>query len=144
VAPLIVGIEVQEDVGARGDISAELAAVLASAGASQAFRIGRVGVPTSTCTGDVPVCAKVVVKNDGAVPWPDTACLALVAGESWGFEHLPLGPLRPGEHAEIVMDLMLAPKEPPGTTRSTWAIMDAACGASLGPLLILEAVWVAE
>eukprot|EP00428_Durinskia_dybowskii_P024786 CAMPEP_0170241586 /NCGR_PEP_ID=MMETSP0116_2-20130129/20563_1 /TAXON_ID=400756 /ORGANISM="Durinskia baltica, Strain CSIRO CS-38" /LENGTH=780 /DNA_ID=CAMNT_0010492429 /DNA_START=1 /DNA_END=2344 /DNA_ORIENTATION=- len=96
VAPLIVGIEVQEDVGARGDISAELAAVLASAGASQAFRIGRVGVPTSTCTGDVPVCAKVVVKNDGAVPWPDTACLALVAGESWGFEHLPLGPLRPG------------------------------------------------
>jgi len=133
--PLTLGVEAQEVHAARGDATEELAV-----GAAQAYRIGCVALPAGLDAA-VPACARVHVVNDGQVPWPETAAVALVAGEALDFQHLPLGPLEPGEVAEVVMDLLVPSKPAPCAQRSSWAIVDATSGALLGPLLVLEIQW---
>lgn len=142
-APLLVGIEAQEDDAARGDVSADFAPILEAAGARQAFRTGRVVAVAGEDAVPVPACTKLVVLNDGQVPWPETTALSLAAGETFDFQHLALGSIQPGEAAEIVMDLLVPARAEPGTSRSTWALLDTATGALLGPLLIFEVIWVA-
>merc|ERR1712129_78085 len=138
---LILGVEAQEDVGARGDVTAEFSQVTAQVGAKQAFRAGRVAVPAGLATA-VPVCAKVVVVNDGGVPWPAATSLAVVAGDAMGFPQMALGALQPGEAAEVQMDLLLPPKAAQDASRSAWALVDAATGQPLGPLIFFEGVWM--
>ncbi|CAE8670932.1 unnamed protein product [Polarella glacialis] len=142
-APLVLGVEA-EDGGAQGDVTAEFGAVLAGAGAKQAFRLGRVALPTSDDpTKAVPICAKLVVVNDGAVAWPETTSVALVSGDAFGFPQMQLGALNPGEAAELIMDLSLPARPQPGAARSSWAILDAS-GTPLGPILLLEVFWTAQ
>jgi len=107
---LTLGVEAQNVVG-HGDVTAHFGSVAAEAGAKQAFLAGRVAVPVGL-TSPVPACAKVVIVNDGAVVWPATATLAVVAGDAFGFPQIALGELRPGEAAEVHMDLLLPAKEP--------------------------------
>merc|ERR1711971_82257 len=61
---LFTGIEAWEDESARGDVTDELADFCQVAGASQAFRIGRVVLPAGFEDG-LPVCATAVVSNNG-------------------------------------------------------------------------------
>jgi len=166
--PLTLGIEAEEDETARGDATKELADLVSSCGADKAFRIGRVRLP-ATFSEIMPACARVAVKNDGAVRWPQTTVVMNIEGENLGLQVMALGMLEPGEVKEIEMDLevcaksdhsqkrvyrprqaghtmpQLAPRfvagESRAETRSLWAIVDAATGVRLGPLLVFEAVW---
>eukprot|EP00445_Apocalathium_hangoei_P009095 CAMPEP_0203879530 /NCGR_PEP_ID=MMETSP0359-20131031/23974_1 /ASSEMBLY_ACC=CAM_ASM_000338 /TAXON_ID=268821 /ORGANISM="Scrippsiella Hangoei, Strain SHTV-5" /LENGTH=669 /DNA_ID=CAMNT_0050798971 /DNA_START=53 /DNA_END=2062 /DNA_ORIENTATION=+ len=140
-APLTLGIEAQETEDARGDATEEFAGLLSGSGlpTSQAYRVGRVIVPTGEVS--IPACAKVVVQNDGKVAWPESAALALVLGEDMGLPFLQLGAMAPGEAAEIILDLSVPPRKAPGSSRCAWALIDATTGATLGPLLLFEAVW---
>jgi len=126
-APLTLGIEAQEAEESRGEATEEFAGL---AGATQAYRIGRVTLPAGLDTV-VPACAKIVVVNDGQAPWPETAAVTLVAGEALDFDHLPLGPLQPGEAAEVVMDMLVPSKPVPCAQRSSWAILDTNGGKLL-------------
>lgn len=137
---LILGVEAEEDLGSSGDLTAEFSQLLSQAGAKQAFRIARVVVPVGL-PSPVPACTKVVLLNDGAVPWPVTTALVIVAGDALSFPQMALGPLQPGEAAEAQMDLQLPPKAGKETIRSTWALVDAASGWPLGPLIFFESVW---
>lgn len=141
--PLVLGIEAQEDQAVKGDATAEFAEDIAQAGARQAFRLGRVALPTGAADAPaVPICAKVVVLNDGQAPWPETTAVTLVAGEAFGFPKMDLGALRPGEAAELVLDLTVAPRPESGSqARSSWAVVDSLNGSFLGPVLILEVLW---
>lgn len=134
---LTLGVEANEDVSARGDVTAEFAHIVAEAGAKQAFRAGRVVVPTGL-DAPVPACAKVVVTNDGQVAWPASTALVIIAGDSMGFPQMALGALMPGEAAEIQMDLLLPATEGQESGRSAWALVDAAKGLPLGPLIFFE------
>jgi len=138
---LTLGVEAQEDASARGDVTEEFQHIVAEAGAKQAFRAGRVAIPVGL-VAPVPACAKVVVVNDGGVPWPATTVLAVVAGEAMGFPQMALGALLPGEAAEVQMDLLLPPKATKDASRSAWALVDAATGRPLGPLIFFEGVWM--
>jgi len=166
--PLTLGIEAEEDETARGDATKELADLVSICGADKAFRIGRVRLP-ATFAEIMPACARVAVKNDGAVRWPQTTVVMHVEGENLGLQVMALGMLEPGEVKEIEMDLevcaksdhsqkrvyrprqaghtmpQLAPRfvagESRAEARSLWAIVDAATGVRLGPLLVFEAVW---
>jgi hypothetical protein len=153
-APLMLGIEAEEDKSAQGVIPEVTPIILVRAGTRQAFRLGRVrlsGVGAGA-DHDVPVCAKVTMVNDGKVPWPETTAVVLQAGNALGVPMLPLGTVAPGESAEVIMDLLLPPKDlkasprqEPGAIASTsWAVADAATGNALGPLLIFETTWEAE
>merc|ERR1712060_251977 len=106
---LALGVEAQDAV-VGGDVTTEFAPVVAEAGAKQAYLAGRVTLPVGL-TAPVPACAKVVIVNDGQVSWPATASLVVVAGDAMGFPHMALGALRPGEAAEVAMDLLLPAKE---------------------------------
>jgi hypothetical protein len=137
---LMLGVEATEDTGARGDCTAELASIVNACGATQAYRIGRmVMAPMGNASVTVPACASVVIKNDGEVPWPETAAVALACGASYDFAHMDLGALQPGEVAEIVMDLSV-PATSEGCSRSVWAVIDSATGELLGPVLCFEVV----
>jgi len=166
--PLTMGIEAEEDVAARGDATKELADLVYSCGARQAFRIGRMRLP-STFSEVAPACARMLVKNDGVLAFPQTTVIVNVEGDHLGLQVMALGVLEPGEVKEVEMDLEIRPKnEAPGhaqrrifrprhsmpqlaprfvpgearsEARSLWAIVDAATGARLGPLLVFEAVW---
>lgn len=143
-APLVTGIEATEEGSARGDASKEFAEALERHGARQAFRIGRVRLTCSDSKRLVPTCAKVTVCNDGKEQWPETAVVALAAGEALDLPLVPLGPLRPKEAAEIVMDLSLPHLAEQGSASSVWAIRDASTGQPLGPLLVFETQWTAS
>lgn len=131
-----------EDGVAVGDVTAEFKAIVDESGARQAYRVGRVGLQAGGSDTSVPMCIKVVVMNDGQVPWPSSAQLAVVAGQDLGFPQLQLGAVQPGEAAEIVMDLLVPPKQEPGLLCSMWALMDSQCGSLIGPLLIFEAAYL--
>lgn len=143
---LMLGIEASEDSSRRGDAGKDFAEELERLGAQQAYRIGCMHLtPTS---GDdskqpdfVPACAKFTVVNNGAVRWPDTTVLVIVKGDSFGVPLLTLGAKSPGESDEIMMDLLVPPKAENSTSCSMWAIVNAATGTPLGPLLVLEAEW---
>eukprot|EP00931_Biecheleriopsis_adriatica_P003982 TRINITY_DN105720_c0_g1_i1.p1 TRINITY_DN105720_c0_g1~~TRINITY_DN105720_c0_g1_i1.p1 ORF type:complete len:659 (-),score=202.57 TRINITY_DN105720_c0_g1_i1:62-1969(-) len=144
-APLMLGVEAQEDEAARGDVTAEFAQVIAGAGARQAFRLGRIALPAGGDeSASVPVCAKIVARNDGKVLWPETTAVAVTSGEAFGFPHMQLGALTPGEAAEVMIDLTVPAKPAGSTMRSSWAIIDSSNGKPLGPVLILEVMWVAQ
>lgn len=141
--PLVLGIEAQEDSSAQGDITQELAEAVRDSGAHQAWRIGRIVVPVGTDL-PVPACVKAVVVNDGEVPWPETTVVTIVAGDALDFPELALGAIKPGEAAQVLMDLTVPPAAEPGTARSTWTIADSATGATLGSLLLFEVVWMEQ
>merc|ERR1740123_688217 len=137
---LALGVEAQDAV-VGGDVTAEFAPVVAEAGAKQAYLAGRVTLPVGL-TAPVPACAKVVIVNDGEVPWPETAALVVVAGDAMGFPHMALGALQPGEAAEVAMDLLLPTKAARDTSRSAWALVNASTGQPLGPLIFFEGLWL--
>merc|ERR1712060_971097 len=137
---LALGVEAQ-DAAVGGDVTAEFAPVVAEAGAKQAYLAGRVTMPVGL-TAPVPACAKVVIVNDGQVPWPETASLVVVAGDAMDFPHMALGALQPGEAAEVAMDLKLPAKAARESCRSAWALVDSATGQPLGPLIFFEGLWM--
>eukprot|EP00927_Polykrikos_kofoidii_P018552 TRINITY_DN18608_c0_g1_i5.p1 TRINITY_DN18608_c0_g1~~TRINITY_DN18608_c0_g1_i5.p1 ORF type:complete len:720 (+),score=145.84 TRINITY_DN18608_c0_g1_i5:87-2162(+) len=141
-SPMMLGVEAQEDTSGRGDVTEEFGAAIRACGGTQGYRVGRIAVPINGTTA-VPACAKIVVQNDGEVTWPDATVTAHVDGNHFGFPQLPLGPLRPGEVAEVVMDLLVPPKMEHGSARSTWTIVDASNSKVLGPILLFEVVWMA-
>jgi len=163
-SPLTLGIEAEDDATAVGDATDELAELVSTWKAHQAFRIGRIHLAEAA---SVPACARVTVQNNGTAPWPQTTIIVNVAGGDMGIPIVSLGSLDPGETAEIEMDLevrsqssqalakrvgrprhsmpQLTPRswsgEARSETRSVWAIMDANTGTRLGPMLVFEAVW---
>jgi hypothetical protein len=140
-AELVLGIEADEDSSARGDVTqafAQDAEVLAT-GARQVFCIGSIKLPVGNVA--VPASATAIVINNGQVPWPEAASVVSLAGESFGFSQMPLGAVNPGEDAEIVLDLLVSPRSEPCTERSTWGIINAATGESLGLILSFTTSW---
>merc|ERR1719352_491351 len=93
---LTLGIEAEEDITARGDVTDKLANLVSSCGTQQAFRIGRMRLP-ATHTESAPVYAKVAIKNEGASRWPNSIALVNVDGESWGLQTQAVDALGPGE-----------------------------------------------
>merc|ERR1719512_129137 len=140
-ADVVLGVEAQEDVGARGDVTAEFGQLVVEAGAKQAFRAARVALPAGLAS-PVPTCVEVLVANDGEVAWPESTAVVVVAGDAMGFPHLALGAVLPGEAVEVQIDLLLPQKEAQHASRSAWAIIDSATGTPLGPLIFVEGVWV--
>lgn len=144
-APLTLGIEAREDDTARGDATREFEGVVAAAGARQAFRVGRMLLPVSPSgCAPVPACARFLVRNDGEAAWPEGVALALALGDAYDFPGVLLGGVKAGETVEVVMDLSVQPTAVAGAARSMWAVVDAATGALLGPLLCFEVVYVQE
>lgn len=139
--PLILGVEAEEFDIARGDASEEFSDLLSTTETKQAFRFGRVQLPAGLAT-TVPACAKVIVRNDSEVTWPEATAVQCILGDSFGFGQMQLGALQPGEVAEIVMDLTLPTKAEAARTRSGWAIVDPATDALLGPILLFEVIWM--
>lgn len=145
-SPLVLGIEAYEDSSKRGDVGQEFEEELKRLGAQQALRLGRMQL--APASGDenklplsVPASAKFMVENNGAVQWPDATVLTIMKGDSFGVPLLALGPKAPGESEEVVMDLLVPPKAENTTSCSMWAIVNAATGTPLGPLLVLEVEW---
>jgi len=140
---LVLGVEAAEDETARGDVSKEFEETLAqlNMGASQAYRCGRVILPASGNT-QVPVEAKLITVNNGPVPWPESTCISIVHGNPFGLPALQLGAMEPGQAAEVIFDLSVPLQDVAGMTRSTWAMVDANTGASFGPLIFFEVMWV--
>jgi len=136
----VLGCEAEEvncHVGRIRETSEE-AALLEGTGSSRAFRIGRVALPAGAAA--VPCCIRLVVVNSGRVQWPPTVGAICVRGDSLGCPLCAFGhetPIAPGGHAELVLDLTL-PAATPGTSSSLWALVDAATGCRLGPLLVFE------
>lgn len=137
--PLVSGIEVEEDDEARGHVTGAYASALADFGAREAFRVGRVRVPFGTCS--VPVCARVLVENNGTRAWPRTSAAVIVSGDSCALPLATMEPAEPGQSSELAMDLLVPAAACPGVATSVWSLVDAATGLPLGPLLIFEAVW---
>jgi len=140
-APLMLGIEAHEEEQARGDITSSCET--GKDGPCQVYRLGHLMMASGTAQ-TVPASAAVVVKNNGQVQWPATAAVASTSGDSLGFPLLPLGPLQPGEAAEVVMDLVVPPRAEPGCGKSIWSFVDASTGSPLGPQLVLEMSWTAQ
>lgn len=146
-SPLVLGIEASEDPSKRGDASQDFKEDLKSVGAQQAYRLGRIQLTPASSKEDskkpdsVPVCATLTLVNNGTDRWPDTTALALVSGDSFGVPLMALGPKSPGEAEEVVMDLLVPPRPESSASCSIWAVVNAATGTSLGPLLVLEVTW---
>lgn len=141
---LMLGVEAQEDPSARGDVTEEFASIVANSGISQVYCAARVELPVSAIGTEVPLCIRAVVINSGQVPWPETAAICLVSGESFSFPQMALGALKAGEAAEIIMDLLLPLRLSPAIERSMWAVVDTSTSVEIGPLLMVEAVHAAE
>merc|ERR1712008_341464 len=140
IGPPFLGSEAEQVKCHVGRIreAAEEAALLEGTGCSKAFRIGRIGVTAGTAA--VPVEIRLVIVNSGRVQWPQTVAAICVRGDSLGSPLCALShdaPIIPGGHVELALDLML-PAAEPGTTSSLWALMDAATGFRLGPVLVLD------
>jgi len=140
-APLVLGVEASEDGSCRGDVTKEFEDTLLNAGANQAYRCGRIILPTASNGVIVPAEVKLIIANDGNIAWPETTAVCIVAGDAFGLPSMPLGPLQSGEAAEIILDLNVPVKSEPSLARSVWSMIDAATGSAFGPLLILEVVW---
>jgi len=141
---LVLGVEATEDESARGDITEELQASFAGGNfsAKQAYRCGRVILTTSAESVDVPVEAKMIIVNDGSVPWPEASCFSIVHGSAFGLEMLSVGAVQPGELVEIIFDLSVAMQDEVGMATSAWSLVDPSTGAAFGPIVFFEAVWV--
>lgn len=136
---LVLGVEASEDEAARGDVTTEFEEMLRQVPtAHQAYRCGHMVLPASDEVGSVPAEAKLVVRNDGEVPWPEATCLTVVAGDPLGLTSMGLGALQPGEAAEVIMDLAVPQRPQSGLERSAWSMLDAATGDAFGPLLFFE------
>jgi len=142
VSPPLLGVEAQEDPAGRGDASEEFREQLHEMGAQSAWRVGRIVLPVGL-QAEVPACAKIALKNDCEVAWPETTCIVSVSGDPCGFQQMPLGAWQPNEAAEIVMDLNLPSRQEQTGERSAWAVVDAATGKVFGPLILLEVFWQA-
>ncbi|CAK0881914.1 unnamed protein product [Prorocentrum cordatum] len=145
---LVVGVEVRESEGGCGDATEELGELVFASGARSAFRLGSVGLATvplgAGAEAEAPVCAQVRVLNDGATEWPATAAVVCLSGPGLGAPLSAVGPLAAGEATDVTLDLALPPRSEPLESRSVWALVDAASGRPLGPLLVLDAAWRAE
>jgi len=149
---LVMGIEAEEDDGARGDVSNERTNSLAAAGARQVFRVGRARIlagdgieaATGKPLGPVPISARVHISNTGAERWPATVVLAISGGASLGLPVLPVASVSPGETTEVEMDLNVPRCLEAGEQSTTWILRDAATGVPLGPELLFEVQWLAE
>jgi len=139
---LVLGVEAEEETSARGLCGpAEFAGQLAKCGARQAYRLGHIRITAGGNEPATPVCAGATVTNDGPVPWPATAALALLEGDAFGLPLLPVDGVQPGEAAHIEMDLTLPVKHNASSEQSLWALVDAKTGEALGPMLVLEVTW---
>eukprot|EP00931_Biecheleriopsis_adriatica_P085563 TRINITY_DN6015_c0_g1_i1.p1 TRINITY_DN6015_c0_g1~~TRINITY_DN6015_c0_g1_i1.p1 ORF type:complete len:222 (-),score=54.23 TRINITY_DN6015_c0_g1_i1:17-682(-) len=96
--------------------------------------LGRVAVAG---TGQpLPAVSRAIVQNCGAEAWPAGTTLQIVAGDSFGFDSLFIGPLEPGQGAALHLDFSLRAPPPEGC-RSCWVLVDEQ-GEPFGPLLALE------
>jgi len=121
---------------ARADVTEEFAGLISQyPNVNQAYRLGCLAV----LHGEPGVSAvgKVIVTNDGALPWPECSALRAVSGPAYAFPELPLGPVAAGDTVELVLDLSFGPGEPGGSAISAWAMVDEQ-GQPFGPLLLLE------
>jgi len=125
------------------------AQTLQSLGARQAFRIGRVQLAAaddarSGRRESFPACYSVIVANNGEESWPATAALVHASGEALDLPLLPLGAVKPGQRAEVQMDLHIPQAAEPtaDAVTSMWVLRDAATSKPLGPVLIFEVQWV--
>jgi len=146
---LWLGDEAKEDEGARGDVTAKSATLLAALHARQVFCIGRVRMEafsgiepgTGKPLGPVPVSARVHVTNSGGEQWPQTVVMAIAGGDAMGLPVTSLPSLNPGETAEVAMDLSVPRRHKPIEASSTWTMLDAATGVPLGPLFTFDVEW---
>jgi len=103
-------------------------------GVTGAFCFGRVSVSAPEGSAALVAIARAYVRNSGPCPWPASTTLRLVAGHGWGFHELEVGPLGPGQDAELVLDLNCSHGH---GLRSGWILEDGT-NRPFGPLLVLE------
>eukprot|EP00929_Paragymnodinium_shiwhaense_P071300 TRINITY_DN36261_c0_g1_i1.p1 TRINITY_DN36261_c0_g1~~TRINITY_DN36261_c0_g1_i1.p1 ORF type:complete len:274 (+),score=48.15 TRINITY_DN36261_c0_g1_i1:122-943(+) len=120
-------------------------------GVTGAFCLGRLAL-SLRCAGasampHALVCAQVALRNGGAAAWPKATALRVVAGDPYGFDVMPIGPLPSGHGACLTMDLCIPSPavQDKGVSigcgkRSAWVLTDD-LGRPFGPLLVLEIVW---
>lgn len=129
-----------EDVELRGDVTEEFSELLEHyPNVTQAYRLGCVALSLGAGgDGAGSVISKILVKNTGAVPWPQGSSLRSVAGPHHGLSDLMLGAVPAGDKVEVVLDLVI--KQGDGG-RSAWAMCDGR-GEPYGPLLLFETVYM--
>jgi len=121
---------------ARGDVTQEFAGLLVQyPHVNQAFRLGRLAMFHGD--SDTTAIVKVVITNDGALPWPEASSLRAVSGPAYGFPDLALGAVPSGDTVELVMDLTFGGGQAGEATLSGWAMIDEH-GHPFGPLMLLE------
>eukprot|EP00913_Durusdinium_trenchii_P035784 g33485.t1 len=104
---------------------------------AEAFLLEKLEIHHAAALHTTKALVKIVVVNDGAEAWPEVCALKLQEGPSWGFLEMPLGPVKPGETVELVMDLAFNPGTCGETLTSAWAVVDEN-DTPLGPPLLLE------
>jgi len=116
-----------------GERKPELAECIQQLGLSASQSLGVVaveGLPPG------PLFVKLILVNDGPTCWPAVVELRCVLGNPHGLEVLPLGPAKPGEAIEVLLDL--TPRQ--GTGGSAWAFFagETIGNQAFGPLLELQ------
>lgn len=142
-APLYLGSHLlAECEGFRGDITKHWAAALEGfPRVTSAFCLGRILVLRGDCNSGATAVAHAVVINNGSAAWPTGTALRIVAGDAYGFGAMHVGPLAPGQGADLVLDVVLPADAEPGCgKRSAWVLTDD-YGEPFGPLLALEVIW---
>lgn len=108
---------------------------------TQAYRLGRVNVrPSDLLEGhEARVTAKIIIGNNGILPWPAATKLQLTFGEDLSLESLPLEvEVPPDAYTNLSLQLTLPARSSNHVSGSMWLL--EAPGERFGPLLILE-VW---
>jgi hypothetical protein len=123
-------------VEARRDVTGDYSGLIAQyANVDQAYCLGRLAILHGE--SDVSALTKVIVTNNGSLPWPETSSLRAIAGPVYDFPDLPLGAVAAGDAVELVLDLNFGPGHAGEGKVSGWAMIDEK-GQPFGPLLLLE------
>lgn len=121
---------------ARGDVTEEMADFISQyQNVDQAYRLGRLAIFQNE--ENASAIAKVVITNDGALPWPEASAIRSVAGPAYGFPEMELGAVPVGETVEFALDFSFGAGQGGDGALSAWAMIDED-GQPFGPLLLLE------
>lgn len=130
--------------GFRGEVTHQWAAAFEHfPSIAGAYCLGRVLVaPPAKASGvqGLEVVARAALRNGGSAAWPVGTSLRIVAGDSYGFDAMHIGPIEPGHGADLTLDLVLPTADEQPGKRSAWVLADD-CGCPFGPILVLEVIW---
>jgi len=127
-----------ENPGVCGDATEEFAAQISNyPHITSAYRLGQVLVSGAGGPAEV----KIVLENNGGLPWSEAASVRHAAGPSHNFAALQLAAVPAGDKVELVLDFSFGSGESGTRAQSAWVVCNEK-NEPFGPLLILELIWI--